>query len=1530
MREKYRVSNRTASVILSLFMLGGTFLHCSAAQAAPQQYQYSNACYDCHGTATTDPANPPDDFRPIDAPFRNITTGGFQGSHRTHMAQTIAMNVCEKCHTGSGSYTTGHMNDRIDMTANLNSSPVASKYSKAVSPLFFNWTSDQSNMGTCSNNNCHFEKITPTWAGTPFSYTNNTTNDCDQCHGAPPTGGGTGTEGSHTQHNAYYSGAVQCKKCHVDHLGGAGNKFSHATSATRRGIIVAILDPTDVPAGSYSGTGANFLPSQSGSQSFGNCTNLYCHSQGLSASTFNGGNAPKTVATWGGSMPPNCEGCHGGNVTAAGNAINTNMHAKHINNAGAVGRNINCKECHTATVASDTTIASTANHPDKNINIKFDNSGVNKDAYGPVYSGSATTVATGATKAPGSALGAGCANIYCHSDGHPAGGSRTYLPIAWNGPAIGCNGCHGTGNGTGYPEHGNAGSGLAGSNSHTAHSANPGYSIGCVRCHSGTTSDNTSVINGSAHLNGTSSIAGTDVKFDTFDPSGSYAGGQTCNATYCHSSGNGNPPKKVPVWGDTMPADCTGCHGGNAAVAAYNIISSGRHTAHMNNPAYLGSANNLKCVECHALTVNATDRTIIDKPRHVNKLNDYSGAKAGGTDNYATATGVCSNVYCHSSGQATPVFRNMTGSKAWRASSPLSCKGCHGYETVAQGASFTSVAGEPSHVSGAVGSATANTHQQHVAGRNTTDSRGCADCHRLTVDQGMANKLKDYSSLHLNTTRDVNFGVYGGYTGSYTASSKTCYNTYCHSTGTPRWGGAPLLCNACHNAKADDANWGSAGAHKIHWEGTNLPTSGLAAGNGTGDGTTYRFSCNSCHSTPAVHANAPVSTIQAAEVYFGYTAAGRTGSYTPAGTSAGSDGSMSFTAGGNCTSSYCHSDGNGVAGPTDVNWATTTSTADPAVRCISCHGYTTASGSPIGTGSHSTHVSNYGISCSKCHFTTTSNGVNITDKRKHINKAKDVLWDATNSDATPYSNPNCANIYCHSKGTTFSAPYTGIGKSPNSAAVWSGSIDGCNGCHDYNDGSNDTGPSYANGSPKANSHSKHVKTWGYNCGVCHNDTWNGDWNANHANKSYNVETDGSVTFTPTIGNPTIPSSCASISCHGGNNATWGATLNCQNCHGGVADSDNFTPPFTSASAISIIKMAGEWDTTGHGKAGGSYSSGNPAAAFTAANACLYCHDNTINHDDSTNIFRLRNYSTIAWGRNAPCQVCHGIGSTGVTVPAVKTATKKVSAFHYGPRHASSNNGGQFCWDCHDAHGDGNAYMIHDNVAQLSDPVTGNLTTTVATTFTLSSAPNAAWGDYVKADFSGLCQVCHAPDPSTLAHFRNDLYDANHNPGTRCTVCHGHSDSDRTAAFKPSRTCDLCHGYPPVRRGLTGGTVFRQSNYSSARFEDYSGGGGAHSIEKHIPATAKASEGWANCAVCHSNGNMNPSMSAHTMQTPVVPSRVTIDVKERRKFDYQRSLGAERYSGKMTDTSAGQNTNNTGSCSNTNCHYKPSKKWSIER
>ncbi len=1509
-------------VFTGFFAALSLFAWLSTANAAPPP-QYTNTCGDCHGANAAD-------IRPIDtSTFKNVTTGAFAGSHSTHMAPTGSATVCDKCHTGASAYVTGHMNDQVDMSDNINSSPHASKgkYSKAAGvAIFFNRTSNPVPFGTCSNVNCHFEKTTPDWAGTPFN--NAATTDCDKCHGAPPAGtaGAPGTAGSHAKHDTYYAGAGECKKCHTDHIA-ESNRFTHATS--QRNIVVVPHDPANVAGGSYDGSGANFLPSRSGSQTFGSCSNLYCHSQGKSATTFTGtAISPKSTPTWGGSLPANCEGCHGGTNTASFDAMSSGMHQKHINNAAKVGRAVGCEQCHNATTTTGTVIATVGNHVNKSLNIKF--TGINGST--PTYDGGATNGASGATKAPGSALGAGCATLYCHSDGNAAAGSRVYRTIQWNDPAIDCNGCHGTGNAASnaYPDHGSTGSGVAGSNSHARHAnATTGYSFTCVKCHSSTMADatNTALKPAGSHLDGSGTVA-----FDASNASGTYTSAtQTCSATYCHSNGNGSNVTN-PVWGGAANADCTYCHGNDKASAT--AINSNKHSAHINNEAVLGTDQNFSCTECHSATVSG-NRAIADKTRHVNGFRDFSGARA-----YKTGySGGSCTTYCHSSGQATPVYRNMTTSKIWSGAATLDCKGCHGYGTTAQGAAFDSVVGEPNYTSGGAGSATANTHQKHTIARGITDSRGCVACHRLTVDQGVVGKLKNYSSLHLDGLRNINFAPYGNITGHYTAATKTCSNTYCHPSVASQWGGASLACNGCHYA-----NNSLAAAHKIHRETATDATDYVAApSNTSADPTKYQFECSSCHNSSRVpgstHANGPVTAgVQVGEVYFGYTTATRKGTYTAAGSSAGQDGTLDYTAGNgtSCLTSYCHSNGNNGNGNASVLWTTAAKTADPLVRCVKCHNYTKAT-TAITTNGHNRHVNDYTFNCSRCHNATTTDGTSIADSRKHVNKTKDVVWDAAADGGTPYSAPNCTNIYCHSQGTKFTSGYTAADVAPNSAATWSGSMPAdCAGCHD----GAATGPGYANTSPKANSHAKHVQTMNYRCYNCHASVVSNvavptaptiNDKGLHVNKAYNLQAGGlmgggagaAVTIGGiSVGAPGTPSTCTNISCHNNNGSAiaWGAaTPGCRACHvnAGGGDTDNFTGYSGTLALISDT----QWQASGHGAAS-SYTSGRPGANFvaSAANECLYCHDSTTPHSSTaSNFFRLANYSTQAYGRNAPCLVCHGRAATGFLGKAV--AFTRISSAHHGSKHAGTG-GGYFCWDCHDPHGDANVYMVQDQVAVTSDRGTGKPLTFAAVSFTGFSTG----GNYAGAS-NKICNACHTS--ASLTHYTAANINDGHNIYTRCTDCHSHNGPTAQAGFKESNYCDSCHGYPPVRRDLVAGTDFRkQGQYTSGRFQDYTGGGGAHTIAKHVAPTVRASDGWAPCVVCHSNGVMNPV--THTpAATPVRPNgNITIDVKDSRKFDYRRSLGQERYTGaKLTGNKA---TNMTGSCSNVNCHFKPSKRWSNSR
>jgi predicted CxxxxCH...CXXCH cytochrome family protein len=263
--------------------------------------------------------------------------------------------------------------------------------------------------------------------------------------------------------------------------------------------------------------------------------------------------------------------------------------------------------------------------------------------------------------------------------------------------------------------------------------------------------------------------------------------------------------------------------------------------------------------------------------------------------------------------------------------------------------------------------------------------------------------------------------------------------------------------------------------------------------------------------------------------------------------------------------------------------------------------------------------------------------------------------------------------------------------------------------------------------------------------------------------------------------------CSNVNCHG-NQVTpaWGTgTTTCTGCHAGSGDVDDFAPTFwNNWPLLSRIDNA-EWLYSGHGKASGTYAvSGNPAAAFGGSNPCSYCHDGSVPHEDATNPFRLKDQtavvsSTPSW--NATCLVCHlktgnpggyDPGAEGAGLKNASTASR-VEKAHYGSDHTSTDKGGRFCYDCHDAHGDktasgGNIYMIHTNVAKTTDNTAGygRPTVVVSAVFT----DNLSGTSYAKssAPYNGICQVCH----TTVRHYTSTSGDG-HYAGTRCTACHTH-------------------------------------------------------------------------------------------------------------------------------------------------------------
>lgn len=536
------------------------------------------ACNSCHGSEAGN-----------DGTGRPHYTSGTPKANSHETSSKHASLTCDKCHnqtTTTGNTITTYAN-HANRVYNVNGT--------GTDPYTLTYTYD-ANGGTCSTAYCHSNVQTVPPGGaltyqTP-AWGNAASGACGTCHGSDtdPTKMATAT---HTKHVSTTGYNFVCSTCHS----GAG---SGTTKHADYSVDVAIN--ATIGGGTYSGT------PQPG-DAYGSCSSIYCHSQGQS----NTAPFPPTgnlAATWNTTFTESCRACHNAavSVTPADSTdiMATNKHGSHINNASAIGKTVGCAECHKATASSDTAISGFANHVNKLVNVKFDNV-INLDTDSPTYNGASTTGAAGATKNPGTAVGS-CANVYCHSSGNLGAGSNlTFRTIAWNGAAIGCDGCHGDQAGKAHPVYANGGAGNVNANSHPAH-VEGGKT--CDICHVETTQDTavypalpTTVrtdLTPSRHINRTENVT-----FNTTKAGASAAwtaGTKTCSNLACHGSAQ---------WGGP-PMDCISCH--SAALGDRRQVTGAggdfvRQSRHVSNGTTTQIVTKYDCIVCHMEGDTTTYRT---------------------------------------------------------------------------------------------------------------------------------------------------------------------------------------------------------------------------------------------------------------------------------------------------------------------------------------------------------------------------------------------------------------------------------------------------------------------------------------------------------------------------------------------------------------------------------------------------------------------------------------------------------------------------------------------------------------------------------------------------------------------------------------------------------------------------------------------------------------------------------------------------------------------------------------------------------
>ncbi len=1285
---------------------------------------YDN-CTICHGTKTVGAdgstmAASPEKVAPggtgTDTNGDSAPSDPQVGQHQAHLtgvagAVTYSTKIaCNQCHTVPANVTDAGHNDHAlpaivqpNLAATLPDGLGSNKGTQA-------WTYT-TGTGTCTTVYCHGNGLnnstnaankTPVW--NDITYLNGTnTHDCAQCHGFPPATASDVPAGTHPT-----ATAAQCTSCH-SHVNATGDGFT---------------DPSKHIDGLVEAAGCNG-----------------CHGD------------PPTTATYGGTT-----GLVGASLgtgdTGATSPLTPGAHDKHVN--ALTGRGMTCDACHNG--SSMPTL-------DKKIQMGFNVNSTTAPGWGAagVTSGTFTgynTLSNGFSFASGNAgttvntaanTNNTCSALYCHGS-TLTGGSNT-SPAYVTATTGQCGTCHGA-TAAAAPTAG----------SHTKHASASGYSMACSTCHGAMPANEASHVAGSVAWNLTTDPAGqgrtTGALYSGaasgttggLAPSATYG---SCTNLYCHSNGSPSGAAMAyqsPTWGSVASGQCGTCHGVNQTTTP----ASPPHAKHAGSVA----GYQFSCSKCHSTVVTATANStvvpaIASTTLHVNNAKDVAFDTYNGSGSYTG--GNCSNTYCHSSGtgatgqtgDARPLGPPATV-PTW--SGTTNCGSCHGADTT----------GRPAYTSGLP---KANSHQlaKH-------SSLSCDKCHNATTTTG--NTITNAAN-HVNKVYNVVAQGTSPYTFTYSYASTggSCSTTYCHGAASPAWGSTgTLTCASCHSSMGGGGTAAYTGKHQTH-----VTTTG------------YDFSCEMCHSqnNGTVHVNGEVvANTQSAQVFFNNTGTGAfaTGltyngsastykarsltnnpyaaegavspSYTSTGTTtADPNGSLHYRDAGTCSNVWCHSNANPTGGTNSFS----TPAWNAAMTCGSCHENAAAAlamqssvnPAPM-SGAHIKHVATDGygvnINCSACHSTTTADGTTIASTSVHVNGVKNNAfgtYKGINESGGSYTAGSCANIYCHSQGTTATAPFN----APVTAPSWTGSVS-CNSCH--GDSVNTDGmPSYTSLSPKVNSHSKHVRTHSITCNYCHNSTTTTGNTitgpANHVNGTYDMLAGGTYGSTAVSFSASgTPTTCSNISCHAGGTATWGATLTCNSCH--------LALPTSGMHASHVKTAATAYGQTTVSTTGGVYDFGcgncHPKDPAMHGNGTV---DIVLNDGVATDTLKYLNSATAnrtGTGNATVCNLiyCHGNGATVGSSPAAGWGT--------------AYSGTDRCAMCHGNSPTTGSHQTHVMAGLHYDDIYSGGTGLAA----MGNTATGAHGNNATATTIS-CNICHYGTVTT------DSNDQNLNANANCGSCH---------------------------------------------------------------------------------------------------------------------------------------------------------------
>jgi predicted CxxxxCH...CXXCH cytochrome family protein len=994
----------------------------------------------------------------------------------------------------------------------------------------------------------------------------------------------------------------------------------------------------------------------------------------------------------------------------------------------------------------------------------------------------------------------------------------------------------------------------------------------CGRCHSGgAVSIGTYQSN---HRSGTitmiKDINGSPVVTASYDGAGMQDGGSfvfknqtssptlgTCSNVNCHFE------SVSPQWGANAlvaPTDCGVCHQASPTTLA--------HTKHL----AVGSHAPYTCNNCHAARAdfqhatsagNAGRNIDLKGTNMATATYTFSDWKIFPSQSAGRTGGQCSTVYCHSRAQssngnsATPA---AYGTPLWNDLGNMTCDSCH-----------------QSGLSIQTGS-----HSKHIAAIAGGD---CGQCH-----DGAS-----FSSMNSTTHVDGNINVNGaqvvGYTGGTSklpgTGYKTCTTALCHANPTAvanqttvTWGTSMPNCTACHTgANAITALGPVNGSHTKH-----MSASGVA--------------CANCHDAATTattmpstnHANGTIDVVGV-----GYPAAKVKGSaYTT------------------CNNASCH------ANPVGAGLVTTPTWGVVAASCTACHTGANAITTlgPV-NGSHTKHMTASGVTCASCHDAATT--ATTMPAANHANGTIDVVgvgYPAAKAKGSAYT--TCNNASCHANPVA-----AGLVTTP----TWGVVAPNCTACHTGANAITALGP--VNGS-----HTKHMSASGVTCVSCHNTNTTATTmpTLNHANGTIDVV---GVGYPAAKAKGSAYTTCNNASCHANpvgaglvTTPTWGVVAtNCTACH-------------TGANAITAL-----------GPVNGSHTKHMSASGVT----CASCHDAATtattmpaaNHANGTiDVVGVGYPAAKAKGsayttcNNASCHA-NPVGAGLVTTPTWGVVATNCTACHTGANQITAlgpvngthtkhmSRAGIACINCHLAgttattmpttnhmNGTINVTVVGYPAHAPSGPAGYGSCSNVAChnpgALPAITVPAATWGQ------ASSCTACHGYPPANAYHSGV--------AANTCNSCHTDVKSDNTFpnpalhldGVVEGGKCNACHGYPPVKYADLA-AIGHHNNYSTAKLQNYSGGGGVHSVAGHLALTVKASDGFSSaCATCHYGINSN---TTHNLYGNFSTHNVQVVIDPKFKFDKNRPIV---YNGVRSGASK-----TAGTCTNVECHFQKSPIWSSE-